>query len=121
MNICCKCGKVVGFAEKIQALDKCWHKTCFCCTRCLKVLRPGHYVDNKKEPYCKNCYNRKFGPKGVHGSIVMDTERQDVNQAKLAKEDANEDKLKERLSRCTSGEIDNSSRSFKDLRSMFNR
>ena len=116
MDICPVCGKKVCFAEKVHALGRTWHNTCFCCTRCNKVLRPGEHLDNNNEPYCKACYSRKFGPKGVRGSIVMDTE---VDRSKMRGSSSEESN--DRPARLTSGEIDNSSRSFKDLRSMFEK
>ena len=104
MSICAVCDKKVWFAEKIFALNQIWHKTCFKCRRCNKVLQLGQHVDNDRKPYCKPCHSKCFGPKGMRGAIVMDNEHNQTED-----------------SRCTSGEIDNSSRSFKNLRSMFEK
>ena len=101
MDICPKCNKTVGFAEKMFALEKVWHIECFQCKRCRKVLQPGKQSDNGGDLYCHACYSRKFGPKGIHKGIVMET--------------------------CEGGdhvvgaEIDRTSKSFSDIRKMFEK
>ena len=54
---CKKCGKPVGFADKVRALNADWHKECFVCSTCNKVLRQGNYKDNKGSPYCPQCHS----------------------------------------------------------------
>jgi hypothetical protein len=60
---CRKCGKPVGFAEKVTALGGVYHKgTCFACSKCLKAFASsGEALEGAGEPCCKFCYNKHFG------------------------------------------------------------
>ena len=62
---CPRCGRSVGFAEKVSALGKAWHKTCFTCSECKRGLDSGSACDNGGDPFCKPCYAKGFGPKGT--------------------------------------------------------
>ncbi|XP_063969066.1 cysteine-rich protein 2-like [Lytechinus pictus] len=66
MSSCAKCSKPVYFAEKLVALNKDWHRTCFKCSydQCNKRLNAGEQLEHNKEPFCKSCYGKLFGPKG---------------------------------------------------------
>jgi cysteine/glycine-rich protein len=71
---CTVCDKSVFAAEKVVAIDRTWHKTCFACggttaDGCKKVLALHNYVDHAGDPYCKACHGRLFGPKGFHAGI----------------------------------------------------
>lgn len=63
-NSCPRCGKKVYFAEEVKALGKKFHKLCFKCGNCNKMLEPGRCSTHDNDLYCNNCYGRKFGPKG---------------------------------------------------------
>ncbi|PAA63771.1 hypothetical protein BOX15_Mlig014215g2 [Macrostomum lignano] len=64
---CPRCGKRVYDAEK--AID-CpsginFHKSCFRCKECGTGLDSTKLCNTKDEIYCKACYGKNFGPKGV--------------------------------------------------------
>lgn len=61
---CAKCDKNVYMAEEVRAANKTFHKLCFKCTLCNKLLEPNSLTDHQGDLYCKNCYGKKFGPKG---------------------------------------------------------
>ena len=79
---CPVCDKVVYVTEAIKALEQTWHKLCFKCAatapedpegtevRCGKKLSLTDYSERKRKgggfsvPYCKNCYDKNFAPKG---------------------------------------------------------
>jgi len=62
---CPKCGKSVYAAEKMTAGGYDFHKFCFKCGMCNKLLELGSASTHEAEIYCKQCYGRKYGPKGV--------------------------------------------------------
>lgn len=70
---CPKCGKKVFFAEQVQALRRKFHKLCFKCSLCNKLLQPGACSEHDDNLFCKNCYGKQFGPKGFR-SFVINTE-----------------------------------------------
>ncbi|XP_076316692.1 cysteine and glycine-rich protein 1-like isoform X1 [Tachypleus tridentatus] len=75
---CPKCGKSVYAAEEMLAAGQKWHKTCFKCGLCQKRLDSTNAAEHGGELYCKQCYGRKFGPKGYGfgqgaGTLSMDT------------------------------------------------
>ncbi|XP_066548934.1 nebulin-related-anchoring protein [Amia ocellicauda] len=55
MNVhpCARCGYVVYPAEKINCIDKTWHKACFHCEICKMVLTTNNFVSHQKKPYCQ--------------------------------------------------------------------
>mmetsp|Transcript_16571 Transcript_16571/g.18756 ORF Transcript_16571/g.18756 Transcript_16571/m.18756 type:complete len:483 (-) Transcript_16571:966-2414(-) len=61
---CKVCGKAVGVASRVKALGNFYHKECFTCSTCSKILRQGDFVDHKGEPYCMKCHKKGFGPAG---------------------------------------------------------
>ncbi|XP_015926129.1 muscle LIM protein 1 [Parasteatoda tepidariorum] len=61
---CPKCGKSVYAAEEMLAAGAKWHKTCFKCALCHKRLDSTNATEHGGELFCKQCYGRKFGPKG---------------------------------------------------------
>ncbi|XP_055336466.1 muscle LIM protein 1-like [Paramacrobiotus metropolitanus] len=76
-NKCPKCGKSVYPAEERIAASGKWHKTCFKCGLCNKLLDSTNVTEHHGELFCKQCYGRKFGPKGVGfgggaGALSMD-------------------------------------------------
>ncbi|XP_063684683.1 cysteine-rich protein 2-like [Bolinopsis microptera] len=91
---CANCEKSVYAAEELKALQKIWHKMCFKCTHCSKKLTPGMETEHNDKPYCKNCYGKHYGPKGVGGGatagcLTTDTEDNAVSKFKNTHESKN--------------------------------
>jgi formylmethanofuran dehydrogenase subunit E len=61
---CAKCDKNVYKAEEIRAANKTYHKLCFKCTSCNKLLEANNLTEHQGDLFCRNCYGRNFGPKG---------------------------------------------------------
>merc|ERR1712098_206342 len=72
-EICAKCGKTVYFAEAMKADGNTWHKTCFTCILCNKMLDSCLVCEKEGNIYCKSCYGKNFGPKGVGFGIGAGT------------------------------------------------
>lgn len=53
---CAKCKKTVYPVEKLNCLDKVWHKACFRCEVCNLKLTMNTYKGYNKMPYCKTHY-----------------------------------------------------------------
>ncbi|XP_058053479.1 muscle LIM protein Mlp84B isoform X2 [Anopheles bellator] len=75
---CPKCGKSVYAAEERVAGGHKFHKGCFKCGMCGKMLDSTNCAEHESELYCKNCHGRKYGPKGYGfgggaGCLSMDT------------------------------------------------
>ncbi|XP_019721067.1 LIM and SH3 domain protein 1-like isoform X2 [Hippocampus comes] len=64
---CGRCTKPVYPTEKINCLDKYWHKGCFSCEVCKMALSMNNYKGFDKRPYCSMHY-----PK-TSFTIVADT------------------------------------------------
>ncbi|XP_051928631.1 LIM and SH3 domain protein 1-like isoform X2 [Hippocampus zosterae] len=64
---CGRCTKPVYPTEKINCLDKYWHKGCFSCEVCKMALSMNNYKGFNKRPYCSMHY-----PK-TSFTIVADT------------------------------------------------
>jgi len=78
---CPKCNKSVYAAEERLAGDHKFHKTCFKCETCNKMLDSTNCTPHGTELYCRNCYGRKYGQKGYGfgggaGCLNMDTGEQ---------------------------------------------
>merc|ERR1712079_141431 len=76
--ICPKCDRSVYAAEEKLAGGHKWHKVCFKCSMCNKLLDSTSCAEHERKLYCKTCYGRKYGPKGVGfgagaGALSMDT------------------------------------------------
>ncbi|CAL1587931.1 unnamed protein product [Knipowitschia caucasica] len=54
--MCSRCNKVVYPVEKLNCLDKYWHKKCFTCEVCLMTLNMKTYKGYNKRPYCSAHY-----------------------------------------------------------------
>ncbi|GAM26186.1 hypothetical protein SAMD00019534_093610 [Acytostelium subglobosum LB1] len=68
---CPTCDKRVYAAEWIHCLDKHYHKLCFQCTHCHKILEKGNFSEHGGQPYCKTDYDRMFRQKGYgHGGVT---------------------------------------------------
>lgn len=75
---CPKCDRSVYAAEEKVAGGYKWHKACFKCSVCNKMLDSTTCSEHEKHLYCKTCYGRKYGPKGVGfgvgaGALSMDS------------------------------------------------
>ncbi|OWF43243.1 cysteine and glycine-rich protein 1-like [Mizuhopecten yessoensis] len=61
---CPKCGKSVYAAEERIGAGQKWHKFCFVCGVCSKMLDSTTVAAHDGLVYCKNCHGKSFGPKG---------------------------------------------------------
>jgi cysteine/glycine-rich protein len=62
-NCCPKCDGKVFEAEKMVTASGSWyHKNCFRCVDCTRMLDSLSNNDGLDGLYCKGCYNVKFGP-----------------------------------------------------------
>ncbi|XP_009582451.1 PREDICTED: cysteine and glycine-rich protein 3-like, partial [Fulmarus glacialis] len=78
---CPRCGKSVYAAEKIMGGGKPWHKTCFRCAICGKSLESTNVTDKDGELYCKVCYAKNFGPKGIGFGGLTQVEKKEEKDA----------------------------------------
>ncbi|XP_067626872.1 muscle LIM protein Mlp84B isoform X1 [Eurosta solidaginis] len=63
---CPRCGYAVFAAEQMISKSRIWHKRCFHCADCRKSLDSTNLNDGPDgDIYCRACYGRNFGPKGV--------------------------------------------------------
>uniref|UniRef100_A0A3B4ZEW0 LIM and SH3 domain protein 1 n=1 Tax=Stegastes partitus TaxID=144197 RepID=A0A3B4ZEW0_9TELE len=92
---CGRCNKPVYPTEKINCLDKYWHKGCFSCEVCKMALSMNNYKGFEKKPYCSMHY-----PK-TSFTIVTDTpenlrlkQQSMLNSQALYKEDFERNKGK---------------------------
>eukprot|EP00727_Mastigamoeba_balamuthi_P008694 m51a1_g4447 hypothetical protein (162) ;mRNA; f:139110-140057 len=71
-NKCPRCNKTVYANEKVRALNKDFHKSCFKCMTCNCTLQLGaENCGPDSMPYCKKCYGSNFGPRGFgHGATI---------------------------------------------------
>lgn len=53
---CSRCNKTVYPTEKVNCLDKYWHKGCFSCEVCKMTLNMKNYKGFDKKPYCSQHY-----------------------------------------------------------------
>uniref|UniRef100_A0A8C4ZK70 LIM and SH3 domain protein 1 n=1 Tax=Gadus morhua TaxID=8049 RepID=A0A8C4ZK70_GADMO len=54
--LCGRCNRVVYPTEKVNCLDKYWHKGCFSCETCKMTLNMKNYKGFDKRPYCNAHY-----------------------------------------------------------------
>uniref|UniRef100_A0A3B3QFG9 LIM and SH3 domain protein 1 n=1 Tax=Paramormyrops kingsleyae TaxID=1676925 RepID=A0A3B3QFG9_9TELE len=54
--LCSRCNRVVYPTEKVNCLDKYWHKGCFSCEICKMTLNMKNYKGFEKRPYCNAHY-----------------------------------------------------------------
>ncbi len=50
---CARCEKAVYVTDKLDCLDKVWHKACFSCEVCKIKLTMATYKGFDRLPYCK--------------------------------------------------------------------
>jgi len=73
-NGCPRCGYAVYAAEQMISKTRIWHKRCFHCADCRKSLDSTNLNDGPDgDIYCRSCYGRNFGPKGVGFGIGAGT------------------------------------------------
>ncbi|CAG2061641.1 unnamed protein product [Timema podura] len=54
--------------------DRYWHRRCFNCKDCHRSLDSTNLNDGPdRDIYCRSCYGRNFGPKGVGFGIGAGT------------------------------------------------
>ncbi|KAL4635384.1 LIM zinc-binding domain-containing Nebulette [Arapaima gigas] len=56
---CARCGRVVYPTERLNCLDKNWHKGCFHCEVCKMALNMNNYKGYEKKPYCNAHYPKQ--------------------------------------------------------------
>ncbi|XP_054848795.1 LIM and SH3 domain protein 1 [Eublepharis macularius] len=56
---CARCSKIVYPTEKVNCLDKFWHKACFHCEVCKMTLNMKNYKGYEKKPYCNAHYPKQ--------------------------------------------------------------
>ncbi|XP_043239341.1 titin homolog isoform X2 [Amphibalanus amphitrite] len=62
---CPRCGGAVFEAERMKSRFRSYHKPCFNCKACHRILDSTLACDGPdKDVYCKLCYAKKYGPKG---------------------------------------------------------
>lgn len=53
---CTRCKKTVYMAELREAGEQKFHRSCFSCAICKKMLEPSSFALRQEEIYCKGCY-----------------------------------------------------------------
>ena len=76
---CLVCEKSVYENEKLTADGKTWHKTCFRCKHCKKVLSLGNYAAVSDTVFCKPHFKQLFAEGG--GSYTSMTGETDPKKA----------------------------------------
>ena len=62
---CPRCGGVVFAAELVISKGRNWHRKCYKCHDCTKVLDSIIACDGPdNDVYCKTCYGKHWGPHG---------------------------------------------------------
>eukprot|EP00092_Neocalanus_flemingeri_P102521 GFUD01131141.1.p1 GENE.GFUD01131141.1~~GFUD01131141.1.p1 ORF type:complete len:100 (-),score=6.80 GFUD01131141.1:8-307(-) len=61
---CERCNKCVDFTEQVKVLGKVYHRLCFTCNECKKLLDPSLVGEDDSEMVCRSWYRKNFGPKG---------------------------------------------------------
>lgn len=82
---CPRCSKQVYMAEEIIALNKSWHKLCFKCVSCNKLLQPGSEKEHDEELFCNTCYGKNFGPAGYGYGVGAGCLSSDLDKLNIQK------------------------------------
>jgi len=96
---CARCGKSVFANEKVSAGNKDYHQACFKCKMCGKRMDATTMTEHNEDIYCKTCYGKHFGPKGVGfglggTGVVMHTEGGVPGQEPVKSDKAERDEAK---------------------------
>ena len=79
-NRCQRCSGKVFDAERMSMKCGQFHKNCFSCSECSRPLDYTTATDSSVgEIFCRSCYSRKFGPKGL---VVEDDNRHKTDTIK---------------------------------------
>ncbi|CAF1107322.1 unnamed protein product [Didymodactylos carnosus] len=62
---CPKCNQNVYAAEEVPAAGKKWHKMCFKCGLCKKMLEAMTMAEHDGNVYCKQCFGQGAGTLGM--------------------------------------------------------
>lgn len=62
---CANCPDIVYANERVEAVGKVFHRLCFKCASCRRLLDRGTACDHKREIFCQNCYTKNFGSTGL--------------------------------------------------------
>ncbi|GAA5826505.1 hypothetical protein JCM3770_005964 [Rhodotorula araucariae] len=71
-SLCPSCAKPAYHAERVQALGRAWHRACLRCSACATGLgsQPGRVEERDGKPWCKRCYQERWG---ITGGMGMST------------------------------------------------
>ena len=73
-GICPRCEKNVYFAEEVKGLGNVYHKLCFSCSACRKLLDSGSITEHDNKMFCNSCYrsdrNSQSGPSNQNISFL---------------------------------------------------
>ena len=81
---CAKCQKQVYPVERLDLLEKTWHKGCFVCEVCGMKLTMKTYVALDKIPYCKAHYPKQQASAVVDTPELLRLQQNTKNQSKVA-------------------------------------
>lgn len=100
-NKCVECGKSVYYAEQIKFKRDFYHKTCFKCDRCEKVLpNIAKAHDTNDQKFCGACYAKENGPKGYgYQGVMQPTGKGTKEREAKAKPKTREQEVEERRNR----------------------
>jgi LIM domain-containing protein 2 len=60
---CTKCSAPIAKGRGIVYNNSPWHRDCFCCSHCQRVLGRERFTSVKDQPYCVQCYGQLFAKK----------------------------------------------------------
>lgn len=76
---CKRCNKVVYAVEQVRVTTGSYHKHCFKCSQCNHSLALGSQAVHDNNIYCKNCYNKHFGPQGFGYGNLSSYQNKPIN------------------------------------------
>jgi len=78
-KICKICGKEPYLVEKLVAEKSWWHKNCFRCAQCNKILTLDTYASHQGVIYCKPHHKDLFKPKAVTKDSVEEIMKKNID------------------------------------------
>lgn len=63
LAVCDVCGFEVAADDKVEAVGKSYHKRCFVCDKCNKILDIREFGENEGVLYCGTCIHEAFTEK----------------------------------------------------------